>query len=370
MSEKEDAVKELEENAKNSAKKLGRKPILIFLFILLNIAVIALMAFSEFGNSENATALSEVKLNFWLLIPAALCFLVGIVAEIYKYVLMMRRAGHKKVTKRVWTVARRTVLLGKYYDNITPAAIGGQPFQIYYMYKNSKISSGMATTIPIIGMISNQIAFLIIAIFAIFFGGFMINNSTLTATACLGLLFFAFWPIAILIATFLPKTTSELIALGVKFGAKLHLVKNKAVAEKKVRDGVNEYAECVKTILKTRRLLFETILLSVVFNALVAAIPYFVLAAFGGNVDFMTCFVTTIAVTAAVYFIPTPGNAGAAEGTFYLVFSGLSSGYIFWAMLVWRFFSYYIYIILGPTIYAQMHFEKKRMKGELKVKNA
>jgi uncharacterized membrane protein YbhN (UPF0104 family) len=43
-----------------------------------------------------------------------------------------------------------------------------------------------------------------------------------------------------------------------------------------------------------------------------------------------------------------------------MVFSSLSSGYIFWAMLLWRFFSYYIYIIMGPIIYFVMHLEKKK----------
>lgn len=339
-------------------KKSKRKPLLIFLFILINIAVIAATAASEFGGSNSATELGKVKINFWLLIPAALCFLVGIVAEIYKYVLMMRHTSGTRKNRKDWKIARRTVLLGKYYDNITPAAIGGQPFQIYYMHKNGKLSAGMATTIPIVGMISNQLGFLIIAVIAIFGGGFLINNSTLTATACLGLLFYAFWPVAVLIATFLPKTTSELISLGVRLFAKLHLVKNKAATIAKVKKGVNEYAGCMKTILKTKGLLLATILLSVIFNLLTAVIPFFVLTAFGGEVDFMVCLATTVAVTAAVYFVPTPGNSGAAEGTFFLVFSGLSSGYVFWAMLLWRFFSYYIYIIMGPAIYLKMHHEK------------
>ena len=120
----------------------------------------------------------------------------------------------------------------------------------------------------------------------------------------------------------------------------------------------------VKKILKTRGLFLKTLVLSVAFNFLVSMIPFFVLTAFGGNVDFLPCFVTTVAVTSAVYFIPTPGNAGAAEGAFFIVFSALSSGYVFWAMLIWRFFSYYIYIIMGPIIYFAMHLEKKRGKIE------
>jgi uncharacterized protein (TIRG00374 family) len=366
MSKEETKAPEAQDGvtAKNAFKKL-KKPALTLAFIAINIAVIAITAFSEFGNSENAAQLSEIQINWWFLLPAAACFIVAITLEIHKYIIMMREAAKvnvKSQIKKVWRVARRTVLLGKYYDSVTPAAIGGQPFQIWYMHKNAGIGKGMATTIPIIGMISNQIGFIIVASVAFLFGSLSINNAVLMATACFGLLFYAFWPIAILIATFLPNTTAELINLIVKFLAKIHIVKDKEQAIKKVSDGVNEYAKCVKQILKTRGLFLREILLSVCFHLLISMIPFFVLTAFGGAVDFLPCLVTTIAVTSAVYFVPTPGNAGAAEGTFFVVFSALSSGYIFWAMLTWRFFSYYIYIIIGAIIYIRMHFEKKKNK--------
>lgn len=366
MSKEETKAPEAQDEvtAKNAFKKL-KKPALTLAFIAINIAVIAITAFSEFGNSENAAQLSEVQINWWFLLPAAACFIVAITLEIHKYIIMMREAAKinmKNQTKKVWRVARRTVLLGKYYDSVTPAAIGGQPFQIWYMHKNAGIGKGMATTIPIIGMISNQIGFIIVASVAFLFGSLSINNAVLMATACFGLLFYAFWPIAILIATFLPNTTAELINLIVKFLAKIHIVKDKEKAIKKVSDGVNEYAKCVKQILKTKGLFLREVLLSVCFHLLISMIPFFVLTAFGGAVDFLPCLVTTIAVTSAVYFVPTPGNAGAAEGTFFVVFSALSSGYIFWAMLTWRFFSYYIYIIIGAIIYVRMHFEKKKNK--------
>ncbi len=343
-------------------KSFFKKPLMIVIFILINVAVIAITAFSEFGNSQNAAKLSEVRMNPWFLLPAIFCFLAAITAEIYKYVIMMREMNKKGSfdIKRAGTVARRTVLLGKYYDNITPAAIGGQPFQIYYMRKNSNLPNGVSTSIPIFGMIAGQIGFIIIAFFCFIFGSLSINNAVLIGTACFGLLFYAFWPIAVMIATFLPKATAELINIIVKFLAKIRIVKNHKETIKKVEYEINEYAKCVRHILKTRGLFAKTVALSVAFHILVSMIPFFVLTAFGGNVDFLPCFVTTVAVTSAVYFIPTPGNAGAAEGTFFIVFSALSSGYIFWAMLVWRFFSYYVYILCGPIIYFVMHLEKKR----------
>lgn len=331
------------------------------LFVAINITVIAITAFSEFGNSENAVKFSEVEFNFWFLIPAIAAFLIALSLEVRKFLLVMKKTCNFKTReelKKAHRDARRAVLIGRYYDNITPAAIGGQPFQIYYMNKNAGVSGGLATTIPIISMISGQLGFLVIALICFSLGSLTINNTPLIAAACFGLLFYAFWPIAVLIATFLPKTTTEIITLGVRLLAKLHIIKNKNAAIEKAKHGVNEYARCVKLILKTRGLFLKTILMSVVFHVLISSIPFFVLHAFGANIDFIPCFVSVVAVTSAVYFIPTPGNAGAAEGTFYVVFSALSSGYIFWAMLTWRFFSYYAYIIFGGFTYLMMHFDK------------
>lgn len=337
-----------------------KKHLLTILFVAINIAVIAFTAFSEFGKSENADKFSNVKIKWYFILPAIICFAVALTLEIFKYVILMRKTAYPEhpTLKNAWKTARRTVIIGKYYDNITPAAIGGQPFQIYYMNK-SGLPNGIATSIPIVAMISGQIGFLIVAILSFLFGFFTTTDVTLVAAACFGLLFYAFWPIVILVATFLPKGTSEIIILGVKFLAKLHIIKDPVKAVEKANENVAEYSKCVKTILKTKGLFLKTILLSVGFHFFTASIPFFVLNAFGGEINYISCFVLTVAVTSAVYYIPTPGNAGAAEGTFYTVFSRLSTGYVFWAMLFWRFFSYYLYIIMGAVTYFIMHVEKQ-----------
>lgn len=347
-----------------SAKKVWRKPLLIALFVVMNVAVIVLAAVSEFGNSRTATELTEVHINGWLLIPAILCFAVAIMAEIYKYVIMIRKMPRENSMKKWddWKVARRTVLLGRYYDNITPAAVGGQPFQIYYMRKHSGLKNGASTSIPIFGMISLQIAFIIIALTCFLFGGVAGDYPALIVTAWIGLLFYAFWPVMVASTSLFPKATTKIIKFAIKILVKIRIIKNREEKLRQVEDEVREYARSVKAILKARGLFARVVFLSLVFNLLMAMIPFFVLTAFGGDVGFWSSLGTTVAVMSAVYFIPTPGNSGAAEGTFFVVFSALSTGYVFWAMLVWRFFSYYIYIIMGLIIYVVMHLEKKRDK--------
>ena len=353
-------------------KRSWKKIVAFLVFIAINAAVIIVTATSEFGNSKEAAELSEVKLNWWLLIPAVMCFVVAITLDIYRYVLMIKKMSEKKAgvktrRKDIWKVARRTVLLGKYYDSITPAAIGGQPFQIYYMRKNSGLSRGESVSVPLVGMIANQIGFLIIAVLFFLLSGIAYTKPALMVTAWFGLLFFAFWPVMVAGVSFFPKATTNFLKWIVKILARIKIVKNREKALAAIEREMTGYSESVKVILKERGLFLKVVVLSVAYNALIMSIPYFVLTAFGGDVGFFECFTLSVAVTSAVYFIPTPGNAGAAEGTFFLVFSALSTGYVFWAMLVWRFFSYYIYIIMGPIIYLSMQIEKKRL-GKMPTK--
>lgn len=115
-----------------------QKTLLIFLFILLNIAVITATAVVEFSNPKEVADLSKASINWWLIVPAALCFCVAIYIEIHKYVIMIKemykeRGGYD--AKKMRKLASRTVLLGKYYDNITPAAIGAAISNILYAKK-------------------------------------------------------------------------------------------------------------------------------------------------------------------------------------------------------------------------------------------
>ena len=61
-------------------------------------------------------------------------------------------------------------------------------------------------------------------------------------------------------------------------------------------------------------------------------------------------------------FFPLPGGTGASELSFTVLFGQLfSGGTLFWAMLIWRFFTYYMYIIqgIGVMIYDSVHGNKK-----------
>ena len=97
------------------------------------------------------------------------------------------------------------------------------------------------------------------------------------------------------------------------------------------------------------------------YQVAICSIPFFVVNAFGAKVGFLRSLAMCLYVYASVAFVPTPGNAGAAEGSFYLLFNELDVSGLFWAMLVWRFLCYYSFLLMGMLVYA-VHTVEKAVK--------
>ncbi|MBR3504347.1 MAG: flippase-like domain-containing protein [Clostridia bacterium] len=329
-----------------------RKRLLTAAFVLLNVIVIAWTARSEFSG-DNAR-IQDIEVRWALLLPSLLCLALAIAAGTAKLVLIMDRTTGRSS----WTVALKTLLVGRYYDNITPAAVGGQPFQIYYLTKNG-YSAAESAAIPLAAFVSMQLAFILMAI-GMFIGcGNLILSDTIHVTAWIGLLFYTFFPVVILLSVIFPKAIAHATEWAFTLLHRLKLVKDKDAAVTKARGHIREYSECIRSLLRRPRLCVQILTLSLIYQVAMHLIPYFVLLAFGGELDLLSCFVTALAINSSISFIPTPGNAGAAEGSFYLVFSQLTSGSVFWAMLFWRFFNYYAWIILGWIAYGTMFLDKK-----------
>ena len=81
----------------------------------------------------------------------------------------------------------------------------------------------------------------------------------------------------------------------------------------------------------------------------------------------------TIIVYSAISFIPTPGNSGAAELSFMILFTALNGSLVvskYWAMAYWRFCCYFLIVLIGIVfIIAGMlkanHHRKEILKQEV-----
>jgi len=338
-----DAQDEIEHKHTNTTQKKKKQRWTFLLFLAVNVIVVAITAMFEFGGeSTEDTAklkdiLSSLSQNWYFLGFALMCFLGIYLFQVLKISEMIRVTTGLKKTKAIIT----SVIIGKYYDNITPLAIGGQPFQAYYLSKN-KIPVGAATAAPIVQLFLGNCAFITLSITAFIFGGQTVDSTFVKVLAYIGVAINALIPAAIVLFSVFPNITGKIASFLVKILAKLHIVKNYDEVMEKTLSSINEYRSSIGYMWKSKRVIILGYILSLLEKLSEFSITYFVLLACGlpcGNYFEVTAL--TLFIYAATSFVPTPGTAGASEGTFYIVFGS------FWPMFIWRIFSYYSYLFFG-----------------------
>ena len=83
--------------------------------------------------------------------------------------------------------------------------------------------------------------------------------------------------------------------------------------------------------------------------------PFFIISFFNGGIEedmFMNIFVMCNLVDMASSFFPLPGGTGMNELSFQSAFATIvgQGDILVWVLLGWRFFSYYVYLLMGIII--------------------
>lgn len=340
-----------------------KKKILKFvLFVGVNIGIVAYIAVKEFGPEAGSMhRITQLDINMAYLLLAVACFGVALLMETLKYQSMMAAAGRSDLRG-----AFECAILGKYYDNITPLGAGGQPFQIYYLKKRG-LSTGTCAALPIAGFLVLQVSFVLVAVVVFIFNGSVAENvAAIRISAYIGLAFYLLVPLSIILLTVTPKAFGCMVCACIRLLTKIRVVKDYELTLSRIFGSLSEYRDSLKSLLKSPRLLIKLFVFSIIYQAVILSIPFFVLRAFGGIHSWWMVFSLMVFIYAAITIVPTPGNAGAAEGSFYAVFSSLTSGYLFWGMVIWRILCYYSWLTAGLIIIAggAMRVRKPRDKSQ------
>ncbi len=364
-----------EENV-NKRQKLF-KNIVTLLFGLFVIGSLLFTAYKDFlapgKEFPKLWQLKQIFLSGWLFfLCAAVCLVLAFLFKGLKSSIMCKSMTGKFHFK----TCIETGIIGTYYNNVTPFALGGQPFEIYHLSKHG-VHGGVASSIPIASFFLNQLAFVILGIVSLF----TFNRNLLSAPAnimnafpaiynvlaIIGLICCIFVPLIVIVFSFLPRVGAKLVHLIITIGSKLRVIKNpKETAQKTIKTVVHN-AHCLKKIAASPTVFILIFFISFLENLANASIAFFTLKAFGFNLE-MHWFTEWLLVVeicfilfASITFIPTPGNSGAADLSFYLLFeAGLLAGLAFPAILVWRGISFYSTILIGFV------FARYKKKSDLK----
>ena len=246
--------------------------------------------------------------------------------------------------------------LANFYNGITPFASGGQPFQVYY-YTKVNVKTDESTSVLMMNFIIHQFVSVILSIIAIIlYYNYLIvevGNTAFRVAVWIGLSINVIILFLLIFVSF-SKTVKKLFMglIGLIFSIKFLRKKKETMIEK-----TNDYFDNSQKSFKELFHHIPTLLLSILYKT-ISLIAYFIIPYFifkGLNVDvsssdimfiiWMTAFAFVI-----MSFMPTPGSSGGAEWAFSVVFAGkffLSDGIAGSAILIWRFFTYYLVMILG-----------------------
>ena len=345
-----------DETIKKEPTKEGKlkKRIWLAVFVVINAVVIFFTARAEFTREAPKAPREQMGFRALLfLLGGLLCLAVVLAAETAKYMLMMKHLGEKVS----FSVAFKTAALGRYYDCVTPSGAGGQPFQIWYLHSNG-YSDGAAAAMPLSAFFTMQFGFVTLCLVIFPFFSRATDTTGLKIAAYIGAVAYTVVPVMILISAVKPVLAEKIVGFFIRVGAKLRLIKDKEATEQHAREAIRSFAVNLKKITKNRKLFIELMALSIVYQLAMMCMPYFAVRTFGGELEFFRSIAVSVFVYASVTIVPTPGNSGAAEGSFYILFSRLDTAGVFWAMLLWRVLCYYSFIVIGVAIYLTNAAEK------------
>ncbi|MDR3318667.1 MAG: flippase-like domain-containing protein [Clostridiales bacterium] len=325
------------------------------LFLLISVSVIALIASNEFGGSAadgSRAAFSEVygviKGRFGYLL-VAVAMVAGLTLCDTLKILMLSCETKEKISP---FAAYKTGALGRYYDGITPLGSGGQPFQVHYLIKKG-VKPGAALSITFMNFFTQQLAYVIAA--PVFLITLTVRGQTQAWTAAamwIGYALFAAVPVLILCLTVREKAAMSIVNAALRLMKKMRLLKDYQKTSDKIRLSLGDYREAARAVFRSPVTLTVAFMLSFAHFALYFGVPYMVMRTCGVESSALGgLFSQMVAIFFTVSIVPSPGNSGASEATFYYVFKGvLAGGFMFWGVLLWRLLTFYFLILQGLII--------------------
>ncbi len=320
-------------------KKIIRNLIIFILLIILTFSII--LKDQDIGQIFNV--LAGVKKEF--IIIAIICMCIYIILD----AINIGRALKALNEKSTFWKNIKYALIGFFFSAITPAASGGQPMQIYYMYKDN-ISVANSTLTFLINLSCVQIVTISLALFSIFFN-YKYMNKALAWCFVIGVGLNLSALILLLISILSKRMTKGLINIVVKI-LKFFKFKNIEEKQEKLEKELSKYQSSASYIKNNKRVVIRTLLTTYAQYIIFYSITYWVYRSFGlsqHNIFEITTMQSLLYAT--VSGIPSPGAVGVSEGAFIAIYSTVFlENMLKGAMLLTRGVNFYLFVILSSIV--------------------
>ena len=321
-----------------------RKKILSALFIVLSVAAVFCIAF---GNPELSNAWDALRsLDGRWIAGLFFCWASYVFFDALGTWICLKKQGFRLGLCTVLSVT----LIGFYYSNITPGASGGQPMQVNSLRK-AGIPVGNGTTAVTIRLVANQFMVSMLSLF------FMLFNRSFVYQQLRGAIWFVRigWMVnfsvvpLVLLAAFRRSLVRRLASALIGLLARLGIIRDRDAAMARTDGVLDTYHTAIRDLLCSPvQLLFQCMCSAMSMLALTGSIV-FVYYAFGlSGTPWYHLLTLGLLLFVSASYTPLPGASGAQEGGFMYYFNGIfPGGTKSLALLIWRFFTYYIFLFIG-----------------------
>ena len=320
-----------------------KKTLSIF-FIAASVAVVLFIAFSNTELQDAWGAIATLDLRWVAGIFG--CWIVCTFFDGMNYWCYLRREKFRISIGRTINVA----LIGYYYSNITPSAAGGQPMQVNSLRK-AGIPVGYGTMAVTIRFFANQFIICMMSLVL-----FLLNRSfvyeqlggVMWIVRIGWLINFSVIPL-IALATWKRKWIQGFASWLITCLHRIRLIRNRDSAMDKVTEELDNFNKAMHDLLKRPGQIAIQFLCSFISLLAMTGTVIFVYHAFGQHgIQWYQLLTLSCLLYVSASYTPLPGASGAQEGGFVVYFGKIFlNGTIGMALLTWRFFTFYIFLIVG-----------------------
>ena len=243
-----------------------------------------------------------------------------------------------------------------FFNAVTPFSTGGQPFQVYVLKKNSvPLSDG--TNIIIQESIIHQMAIIVVGIITLSLN-FILEICKIEGIFLVFLIIGFLVNVLVLLLLFLVfysnKINKFLIRLFINLLTFLKLIKSKQKILNKLNKTIEDFTNNSKILLNDKKRFIKLISINCLALFCLYIVPLTVLFSLGDYSSFngITAIVLVSFVAIISSYVPLPGGMGGQEYLFILLFGFyVDKPLLSSLMLLWRFITYYLPMIIGAITF-------------------
>lgn len=340
----------------------------LFLKILKNgglfLILIVFTFYFVFKDMDIKTVVSTISnVNVFYLLIAVVSMCVFLLCEAVNFRRNLSVLGYKTNLLKCLNYS----INGFFFSSITPSASGGQPMQVYKMYKDD-IKLSHSTLVLFVEFIFFQTVTIMYGVIGFMSQRFMLAGkiNSLMVLFIVGIVCNSCMLLLIISALFYSDALKGVLNLLIRF---LNFCKFKKadMIKEKVESVIDEYKDCSVYIIKNKGIVLKTFLVKCVQIFTLHSIPYWIYCSFGFSQYSIFTFVGVQAVLfISVSALPLPGSVGASESGFLILFKLLfPMSVLNEAMLLSRGISCYLFVFLcGAFILVKWIVDSKARREE------